>query len=87
LEYISVFSFSAVYGTSMEGFIHVHHLTPLHQVGRDYVVNPQTDLVPVCPNCHAVIHSSKPQFTINEVRQLMQSKDLRLAGKTIKFSA
>ncbi len=68
------FDFAAIYGSSMEGFIHVHHLTPLHQIGKDYVVNPQTDLVPVCPNCHAVIHSKKPPFTISEVRQLIQNK-------------
>ena len=68
------FNFAAIYGGSMEGFIHVHHLTPLHQVGKDYIVNPQTDLVPVCPNCHAVIHSKKPPFTISEVRQLIQRK-------------
>jgi len=68
------FNFGAVYGSSMDGFIHVHHLTPLHQVGKDYVVNPQTDLVPVCPNCHAVIHSKRPPLAIDEVRRLMQTK-------------
>jgi len=68
------FNFATVYGSSMDGFIHVHHLTPLHQIGKGYVVNPQTDLVPVCPNCHAVIHSKKPQLTISEVRRLIQNK-------------
>lgn len=68
------FNFATVYGSSMDGFIHVHHLTPLHQIGKGYVVNPQADLVPVCPNCHAVIHSKKPQLTISEVRQLIQNK-------------
>ncbi|MEO7298252.1 MAG: hypothetical protein ABI042_06700 [Verrucomicrobiota bacterium] len=67
------FNFTAVYGSNMEGFIHVHHLTPLHQAGKDYVVNPHTDLVPVCPNCHAVIHSKRPPFTISEVKQLIQT--------------
>jgi predicted HNH restriction endonuclease len=68
------FNFASVYGSKMEGFIHVHHLTPLHQVGKDYSVNPKTDLVPVCPNCHAVIHSKKPPFTITEVSQMIQKK-------------
>jgi hypothetical protein len=71
---VSGFNFADIYGSNMEGFIHVHHLTPLHQVGKDYVVNPQTDLEPVCPNCHAVIHSKRPPFTINKVRQLIQNK-------------
>lgn len=67
------FNFASAYGSSMEGFIHVHHLTPLHEVGKDYIVKPQTDLIPVCPNCHAVIHSKKPPLTISEVRQLIQN--------------
>jgi len=70
------FDFATTYGSSMVGFIHVHHLTPLHQVGKDYIVNPQTDLAPVCPNCHAVIHSKKPPLTMNQVRQLMQNNNM-----------
>jgi predicted HNH restriction endonuclease len=66
------FDFGAVYGQSLDGFIHVHHLTPLHKIGKDYVVNPKTDLIPVCPNCHAVIHSKRPQLTVEQVRQILQ---------------
>jgi predicted HNH restriction endonuclease len=66
------FDFGAVYGQSVDGFIHVHHLTPLHKIGKDYVVNPKTDLIPVCPNCHAVIHSKRPQLTVEQVRQILQ---------------
>jgi HNH endonuclease len=66
------FNFGAVYGQSVDGFIHVHHLTPLHKIGKDYVVNPKTDLIPVCPNCHAVIHSKRPQLTVEQVRQILQ---------------
>ena len=68
------FNFASAYGSSMEGFIHVHHLTPLHQVGKDYIVNPKTDLTPVCPNCHAVIHSKRPPLTISEIKQLINNK-------------
>lgn len=68
------FNFSTFYGSKMEGFIHVHHLTPLHQTGKGYTVNPHTDLIPVCPNCHAVIHSTKPPFTISEVKNLIQNQ-------------
>ncbi len=34
-----------------EGFIHVHHLKPLSEVGYEYRVDPIRDLRPVCPNC------------------------------------
>ncbi len=65
------FDFSVVYGPTMLGFIHVHHLIPLHQIRGSYVVNPKTDLIPVCPNCHAVIHSRREPLTVEQVRRLI----------------
>lgn len=44
------------YGNLGEGFIHVHHLKPLHTVRENYVIDYKKDLIPVCPNCHAMIH-------------------------------
>ena len=49
-------SFAETYGTFAKDFIHVHHITPLHQISESYEVNPETDLMPVCPNCHAMLH-------------------------------
>ena len=49
-------SFAETYGTFAKDFIHVHHKTPLHQILESYEVNPETDLMPVCPNCHAMLH-------------------------------
>jgi hypothetical protein len=66
------FDFGAVYGSGFQGFIHVHHLRPLAEIGREYVVDPQTDLVPVCPNCHAVVHSESPPLSIDGVRKLLK---------------
>jgi hypothetical protein len=65
------FDFGRAYGGGMAGFIHVHHRTPLHTIGADYVVNPETDMVPVCPNCHAVIHSQDPPLTSQAVQELL----------------
>jgi predicted HNH restriction endonuclease len=28
-----------------------------------------TGLRPVCPNCHAIIHCTMPQLTVEELRQ------------------
>lgn len=63
------FDFSAVYGELGEGFIHVHHLTPIHTVGKAYELNPEEDLRPVCPNCHAILHRRKLTLSIEELRQ------------------
>lgn len=45
-----------VYGDLGRGFIHVHHLRPLSKTKTPRPTNPKTDLIPVCPNCHAIIH-------------------------------
>jgi len=73
------FDFSVTYGPDMNGVIHVHHLTPLHKIGEGYAVNPETDLIPVCPNCHAVIHSRREPMSLEAVRQLMK-RDVLQAG-------
>jgi hypothetical protein len=51
-------SFGDYYGSNMSGFIHVHHLAQLSNIREQRTVDPIRDLRPVCPNCHAVIHSS-----------------------------
>lgn len=67
------FNFGEVYGKHAEGFIHVHHLTPLSESeGQPYKVAPIEDLRPVCANCHAVIHLRTPIFSIDEVKAMMR---------------
>ncbi|NMB46715.1 MAG: hypothetical protein GX998_09945 [Firmicutes bacterium] len=51
-------SFAERYGPEARGIIHVHHVVPLSEIGEGYSLDPVRDLVPVCPNCHAVIHAS-----------------------------
>ena len=67
--------FGKKYGALGEGFIHVHHLKPLSTIGKDYVVNYKTDLIPVCPNCHAMIHRISGGETMNpdELRSILSS--------------
>ena len=47
----------------------------LSEVGREYVVDPVTDLRPVCPNCHAVLHARKPAYSIEDVRELLGQRN------------
>lgn len=60
-----------LYGDVAEGFVHVHHLDPLASVGEAHFVDPATDLIPVCPNCHGVIHLRTPPFTPSEVKAML----------------
>ncbi len=49
-------SFEEMYGELDKDFIHVHRIVPLNKIGKEYQVNHKTDLIPVCPNCHAMLH-------------------------------
>ncbi len=66
--------FLDVYGDIGKGFIHVHHKKPLAGRRSDYKVKPTIDLAPVCPNCHAMLHSSDPPLGIEELKQRMANK-------------
>jgi 5-methylcytosine-specific restriction enzyme A len=63
------FNFRNFYGTCGEGFIHVHHITPLSIAKKRGKVNPKTDMIVVCPNCHAMIHRRKDKIlTLEELQ-------------------
>lgn len=66
------FDFGKTYGNIANGFIHVHHLTQLADINEEYHVDPINDLVPVCANCHSVIHLTKPAMTIEELKKLLE---------------
>lgn len=70
------FNFEAVYGAIGTGFIHVHHIIPLAEIRQEYELDPIRDLIPICPNCHAIIHLTQPAISIEELRScLTTSKD------------
>jgi 5-methylcytosine-specific restriction enzyme A len=68
------FDFARVYGPEAAGFIHVHHVVPVSELGPDYIVDPTRDLVPVCPNCHAYIHLRNPPYKVAEVREVLNHR-------------
>ena len=62
-----------LYGPVADGVIEVHHLDPISQSKGERVVDPKTDLRPLCPNCHAVAHQRNPPFSIAEIKSFLQS--------------
>lgn len=62
--------FGKVYGSFAEGFIECHHIVPVSEKAKDYVVDPSKDLIPVCPNCHRMLHHKKPDGTCPTVEEL-----------------
>lgn len=75
------FDFGYFYGPEMDGYSHVHHLTPLAEIGEKYIVNPETHLVPVCANCHAAIHIKKPPYTLEEIRSMIHKNKVEQSNE------
>jgi 5-methylcytosine-specific restriction protein A len=67
------FDFEKVYGKAGKNVIHVHHLKPLSEIGREYKIDPKNDLRPVCPNCHTMIHRKKLAYSIDEVKAMIKN--------------
>lgn len=64
---------SAVYGEIGNEYIHVHHIHPLSEIKDEYEVDPIRDLLPVCPNCHAMIHRRNPPYSIKEIAERIRN--------------
>ena len=68
------FNFEKVYGEQGAGFIHVHHLKQMAKRKKEYKVKPISDLRPICPNCHAMIHKGSKMLRIEDLKNLLQKK-------------
>lgn len=72
------FDFSTVYGAVAAGVIHVHHLRPISECGGDdYEVDPISELRPVCPNCHVVLHRRQPPLSIEDLQVVLEEQRQR----------
>jgi predicted HNH restriction endonuclease len=61
-------SMEAFYGCIAHDFIHVHHLVPLSARRGKYTINPKFDLIPLCPNCHAITHLANPPLSLDQLK-------------------
>ncbi len=68
--------FSKMYGDLGKGFIHVHHIVPIHKIGKEYKINYIQDLIPVCPNCHAMLHRKIEgrEISVEELKDIIKNK-------------
>lgn len=68
-----------MYGKIARGFIEIHHVKPISTVPKRYRPNID-DLVPLCPNCHAVVHleasrqksSKKLPLSVDKLKELIK---------------
>lgn len=70
------FNFEEFYGSEIgKRYIHVHHKILISSIKKEYVIDPIKDLVPICPNCHSMIHRrSKNPMDIHELRKLIKNR-------------
>lgn len=69
------FDFEKVYGQVGKGLIHVHHVVPISTIKEEYQIDYEKDLIPVCPNCHAIIHRKKDPYTPEEIRTMYKENN------------
>ena len=68
------FNFKEHYGDIGENFIHVHHVKELNKIRGKYIINPIEDLIPVCANCHSMLHKTHPALLIEELKNKIKNK-------------
>ena len=67
------FDAAVIYGKEFADMIHVHHKEPLGMVGEAHAIDPEKDLIPVCPNCHMILHAKKDGvYTPEEVEAMIK---------------
>lgn len=64
------FSFLQAYGTMGSGFIEAHHIRPISSLRPDTLVT-LDDLIPICSNCHSIVHRFQPWPTVDELRKIV----------------
>lgn len=67
------FSFKDKFGDIGSEFIHVHHKIEISTIGEEYSIDPITDLIPVCPNCHSMLHKKIPAFSVEELKNIISA--------------
>ena len=68
------FDFEEKYGLYGEKFIEVHHIeshTTKSKVEGKHEINPTKDLIPICSNCHSIIHRERPAMLIEKIKEVI----------------
>lgn len=66
-------NFFEIYGPIGEEYIEVHHIIKISDMGAGYIVDPINDLVPLCSNCHSMIHRRDPPLSVEYLKELLST--------------
>ena len=67
-------NFGKKYGILGRGYIEVHHRTPVSLMGSEYALSPEADLIPVCSNCHRMMHKEWPPIAPERLREIVEEE-------------
>ena len=65
-------NFEQRYGPLGKDYIQVHHLVPVSRLGPAYQLDPIHDLIPVCANCHVMLHRQDPPLSPEQLTALLR---------------
>lgn len=66
---ICSFDFKRFYGQIGKDFIEIHHLKPLALRETSFKTDPKTDLIPICSNCHRMVHRKRGKvLSVSELK-------------------
>jgi 5-methylcytosine-specific restriction protein A len=72
------FDFGKFYGPIGVGFIEVHHVESVSLLEPGTILDPATDLVPLCSNCHSMAHKRRPlPYTVDELKAMIREAEER----------
>ena len=70
------FDFGKTYGELGKNYIEVHHITPIGELSNaeGYEgTDPQKDLIPLCSNCHSMVHQRKVPYQPDEIKAFLDA--------------
>jgi hypothetical protein len=71
--FVCDFNFEKKFGELGKDFIHIHHRVNIANKPSIHEVDPKKDLIPLCPNCHAMAHRKKPAIPVEELKNIYAS--------------
>ncbi len=70
---VCYFKFEEVYGELGRDFIEIHHVKPLSTLDGAIEIDAANDLVPVCSNCHRMLHRNRDKvLSVEELKEIIQ---------------
>ncbi len=67
-------NFVDVYGEIGKEFIEVHHLYPISETDGEHEVDPAAEMIPLCSNCHSMIHRLDDASDWKQLREMFLQK-------------